>query len=63
MGTVEQIQIEESTPTGIFEARPLSMTSASRASQLLQLNHKNYHIYIHTLSLHSILVSIVILGY
>lgn len=54
MGTFEQIKIEQNPiSTGIFEARPFSAESAAKASQILQQNHENYHIYLHDLGLHS----------
>ncbi|KAJ5807952.1 hypothetical protein N7474_009221 [Penicillium riverlandense] len=54
MGTAERITIPTNVPsTGIFEVRPLMVETATKASELLQRNHDNYHIYIHNLGLHN----------
>lgn len=54
MATSEQINIKHyAESTGIFEIRPLEPETIKKASELLQSNHENYHIYIHNLGLHS----------
>lgn len=55
MGNNQKIQIPSDFPyAGVFELRPFNSNAASKASELLQKNHDNYHIYIHNLGLHSI---------
>ncbi|KAJ5718844.1 uncharacterized protein N7483_009926 [Penicillium malachiteum] len=39
--------------TGIFEVQPLKDEILRKASEILQQNHDNYHIYIHNLGLHN----------
>ncbi|KAJ5106109.1 hypothetical protein N7456_002784 [Penicillium angulare] len=55
MATPLKINIEHyAKPTGIFENRTLRTETLHKASELLQTNHDNYHIYIHNLGLHTI---------
>jgi hypothetical protein len=54
MATAERITVPTNVlSTGIFKALPLAAETATKASELLQRNHDNYHIYIHDLGLHS----------
>ncbi|KAJ6005221.1 hypothetical protein N7451_003165 [Penicillium sp. IBT 35674x] len=53
MGTPQTIDIKTyADSTGIFETRPLGDKSVLKATELLNTNHGDYHIYIHNLGLH-----------
>jgi hypothetical protein len=57
MGTPQKINIQAyANTTGVFETRPLRKGSLIKATNLLNMNHDNYHIYIHNLGLHSMRV-------
>lgn len=57
MGTPQRIDIKAyAESTGIFEIRTLGKESVAKATELLNINHDNYHIYIHNLGLHSMQV-------
>ncbi|KAJ5630159.1 hypothetical protein N7528_003816 [Penicillium herquei] len=54
MATSHRIYLSTYAPsTGIFEVQPLKDETIQKASQILQQNHDNYHIYIHNLGLHN----------
>ncbi|KAJ5636877.1 uncharacterized protein N7484_010190 [Penicillium longicatenatum] len=54
MGTPQRINIQAyANSTGVFETRPLGKESLIKATNLLNMNHDNYHIYIHNLGLHN----------
>lgn len=54
MGNHEEINIPTTVPaTGTFKVQALAPETAAKASEILQNNHNNYHIYIHNLGLHS----------
>ncbi|KAJ5934084.1 hypothetical protein N7466_003631 [Penicillium verhagenii] len=54
MGTHQKIDIKTyADSTGVFETRPLGTDSIKRVTELLNMNHNNYHIYIHNLGLHN----------
>lgn len=59
MGTPQRIDIKAyADSTGVFETRPLRKESVVKATDLLNINHDNYHIYIHNLGLHSMQVNL-----
>lgn len=59
MGTPQTIDIKTyADSTGVFETRPLVNESVLKATELLNINHENYHIYIHNLGLHSMQVDL-----
>ncbi|CEJ61955.1 hypothetical protein PMG11_10471 [Penicillium brasilianum] len=54
MGTHREIKIPTQVPiTGTFKVQALPAETAAKASEILQSNHNNYHIYIHDLGLHN----------
>ncbi|KAJ5278584.1 hypothetical protein N7478_003956 [Penicillium angulare] len=66
MATPHKIDIKDyAGPTEVFGSQPLRET-LQKASELLQMNHDNYHIYIHNLGLHNHILhhilAIVVLG-
>lgn len=59
MGTPQTIDIKTyADSTGVFETRPLVNESVLKATELLNINHESYHIYIHNLGLHSMQVDL-----
>ncbi|KAJ5718953.1 hypothetical protein N7493_007408 [Penicillium malachiteum] len=54
MATSHRVYLSNYAPsTGIFEIQPIKDETIRKASQILQQNHDNYHIYIHNLGLHN----------
>jgi hypothetical protein len=54
MGNHKEINVPTTVPaTGTFKVQELAPEAAAKASEILQNNHDNYHIYIHDLGLHS----------
>ncbi|KAF3401580.1 Oxidoreductase AflY [Penicillium rolfsii] len=54
MGNHKEINISTTVPaTGTFQVQALAPEAAAKASEILQNNHNNYHIYIHDLGLHN----------